>query len=151
ITGTADDIPVAGSTVAYRDDLNTAYLDLNQPLAVGAYRVLLKAPLADLAGNVIVASPEWIFAVVNSYTIVYSRVGTPEGTVWQVGGDGSSDHQITTGEHPRLAPDGEHLIFLRGGGSANFARGSIFIRDLAVTNETELFANGDFVVGFDWQ
>jgi hypothetical protein len=153
LMGTSDDVPITGAALSYRDDLSTAFLDINLPMPAGVYRVVLSAPLADLAGNTLAAPIVWTFQIVNTFTITYSRAGSPEDTIWLAGGDGSFERQVTTGEHPRLSPDGKYLLFLRGGGSGNYAfGGSMFVRDLQTTNETRIFNNSfDYVVYFDWR
>ncbi len=51
LPGTADDVPVAGGSFAYRDALNAVTLALEAPLPPGSYQVVVSEPLSDLAGN----------------------------------------------------------------------------------------------------
>ncbi len=153
-SGTADDGLglVTDFSFSYRSDLNTLMIDLPAGLpAAGDYRIVL-GRLADLAGNALTNPPSWTFSVTAAFTVAYSRVGNPEGTVWLNSGRGANERQIAIGERPRLAPDGIHLLYQRGGGFNNISKGSLFVRDLSSTNEVVLAANpGDYTVGFDWQ
>src|ERR1051325_6844512 len=81
-------------------------------------------------------------------TIVYSRAGAPDGTIWMAAGDGSADVQDTTGEWPRLSPDGRYLLLHRG--NATYSRGDIYLRDLQTGVETRIYSNPDYVVSYDW-
>jgi Tol biopolymer transport system component len=84
-------------------------------------------------------------------TILYSRTGgAADGTIWTANADGSGDHQITVGDVPRLSPNGKMIVFLKGGGTANFARGNVWVRKLSNGAETLIYPNGDFVVNFSW-
>ncbi|HZP40340.1 MAG TPA: hypothetical protein VFD84_02385 [Candidatus Binatia bacterium] len=85
-------------------------------------------------------------------TVFYGRApasGQTEGTIWMADGDGGNDTQVTSGQRPRLSPDGSAIVFLLGGGFAS-SRGNIVRRDLAAMTEETIFTNGDFVVNFDW-
>ncbi len=81
-------------------------------------------------------------------TIYYSRTGSPDGTIWRAHGDGSSDVMITTGEWPKLSPDGKYLLFHRG--NSLYTRANIWVRDMGTGIETEVFSNNDYVVNFGW-
>ncbi len=83
-----------------------------------------------------------------SGTIVYSRAGTPDGTIGFAAGDGSADVAITSGEWPRLSPDGRYLVFHRGGNP--YSRGDVWVRDLVLGTETRVYQNNDYVVSYDW-
>jgi uncharacterized repeat protein (TIGR01451 family) len=81
-------------------------------------------------------------------TVVYSRAGSPDGTIWLAAADGSSDVLLTTGEWPRLSADGRYLGFHRG--NSTYSRADVWVRDLATGAETKVFANPDYVVSYDW-
>jgi hypothetical protein len=81
-------------------------------------------------------------------TIIYSRLGSPNGSIWMVAADGTSDTQITTGEWPKLSPDNRYLAFHKD--HATYSRGNIYVRDLLSGNERLVFGNNDFVVSYDW-
>ncbi len=84
-------------------------------------------------------------------TILYSRTGgSSDGTIWTAKADGSGDNQITVGDVPRLSPNGKMIVFLKGGGTNNFARGSVWVRKLSNGAETLIYPNSDFVVNFSW-
>jgi len=86
-----------------------------------------------------------------SLSVVYSRVpnGIPDGTIWIASSDGSSDQMITTGEWPRISPDGNWIVFHRGP-SADPSRNDIFVRSLLTGDEMRVFAHSDFAVSYDW-
>lgn len=77
--------------------------------------------------------------------VVYGRA---DGTIWVFGADGS-DTQLTTGRWPHLSADGKWMLFHRGG-SSDVTRTDLWIRDLASGGETNIFGNGDFLVGYDF-
>jgi Tol biopolymer transport system component len=84
--------------------------------------------------------------------VYYSRVasgGAIDGTIWQADGNGAEDIQVTTGEWPRLSPDGRYLIFIRDSASITY-RGNLYVRDLQAGTETKIFSSGDYVVNYDW-
>jgi len=81
-------------------------------------------------------------------TIVYSRGGSPDGTVWFASGDGSADIFVTTGEWPRVSHDGRYLLFHRG--NPTYSRADVWVRDLSTGVETKVYANNDYVVSADW-
>jgi len=60
--GTADDVDLAGG-VEYRPSLNAAVLVPAQPLTPGMYQLLVRPPIADRAGNVLLAAYEARFRV----------------------------------------------------------------------------------------
>lgn len=60
--GTADDTTPVG-TLSYREAKNTAFLSFAANLPPSVYRLTVKAPLADLAGNVIAAPAQTQFRV----------------------------------------------------------------------------------------
>jgi hypothetical protein len=53
--GTADDVPL-DYTLSYREPTNTAFVELDTPLAPGRYRLRAAAPAADAAGNAMTAA-----------------------------------------------------------------------------------------------
>jgi hypothetical protein len=56
VFNTADDFTPAGGGISYREPTNTAFISFSQDLAPSLYRLVVRPPVADLAGNVI-ASP----------------------------------------------------------------------------------------------
>lgn len=60
--GTADDV-VVGGVVEYWSSLNAAVFVPDAPLSAGAYRLLVRPPLADRAGNVLASVHEARFRV----------------------------------------------------------------------------------------
>lgn len=85
-------------------------------------------------------------------SVLYSRVpaaGDTDDTVWMAAADGSSDVQITSGGWPRLSPDGNFMVFKRGSDS-DINRHDVWVRNMQTGDESEVFANNDFVVNFSW-
>jgi hypothetical protein len=92
-------------------------------------------------------------------SIYYSRrpVLLPDGTtktdgeLWVVSGDGSSDTKIGDGEDPRLSPDKQWLLFVRD--NVNWDNANLYVRNMSGTGaqDTMIFSNDDYVVGFDWR
>lgn len=68
--------------------------------------------------------------------------------MWTAAADGSSDALVTTGEWPRLSPDGRYLLFHRD--NATYSRANIYVRDLVTGTETRIFTHGDYAVYYDW-
>ena len=87
---------------------------------------------------------------VGSYpsTIYYSRTGSPDGTIWRSHGDGSPDVLVTTGEWPKLSPNGKYLLFHRG--NSIYSRANVWVREISTGVETLVYANNDYVVNFGW-
>ncbi len=81
-------------------------------------------------------------------TVVYSRAGSPDGTIWLAAADGANDVLLTAGEWPRLSADGRYLVFHRG--NSTYSRADVWVRDLATGAETKVFANPDYIVSYDW-
>ncbi len=63
VPGTADDLPVTGGAVSYRDDINDAFLTFTTPLPKDVYRAVLRASVTDLAGNLLGTDFAWTFRV----------------------------------------------------------------------------------------
>jgi hypothetical protein len=64
IPGTADDGPVTGGTLSYREELRAVFLTLAEPLAPGLYQGAALPPLADTSGNPLVVPFTWRFNVI---------------------------------------------------------------------------------------
>ena len=82
-------------------------------------------------------------------TVFYGRRDAVSGTIWAINLDGSGDQFLTTGARPRVSRDGRHLAFLRGGNPL-VTQGNAWVRDLLTGQETLLFTNQNYVIGFDW-
>jgi Tol biopolymer transport system component len=82
-------------------------------------------------------------------TVFYGRSNATNGTIWAINLDGSGDQFITTGARPRVSHDGRYLAFLRDG-SPLVTQGNAWVRDLLTGQETMLFTNQNYVIGFDW-
>jgi predicted secreted protein len=82
-------------------------------------------------------------------TVFYGRSNATNGTIWAINLDGSGDQYITTGARPRVSHDGRYLAFLRDG-SPLVTQGNAWVRDLLTGQETMLFTNQNYVIGFDW-
>lgn len=87
--------------------------------------------------------------------IIYNRFAANanvDGTIWAVYPNGTGDHQITTGSYPRLSPNGNYLAFKRKrtattNSSLNYG---LWVMNLTTGAETEIFYQGDYLVGFDF-
>jgi Tol biopolymer transport system component len=90
-------------------------------------------------------------AFAQDFSVLYSRVpnGISDGTIWAAASDGSFDLQITTGEWPRISPDGSWIVFHRGG-SGDPTRNDLYVRNQETGDEIRVFANPDFAVSYDW-
>ena len=81
--------------------------------------------------------------------ILYSRSGTPGGTIWMRSGDGTIDTQVTTGEWPRLSHNGRYFIFHKGTGDPS--RRDMNLYDMQTGRDTLLFSvAGDYLNTYDW-
>jgi hypothetical protein len=91
------------------------------------------------------------FQLSDAGTVFYGRrtATTYNGTIWAINLDGSGDQFITTGARPRVSHDGRYLAFLRDG-SPLVTQGNAWVRDLLTGQETMLFTNQNYVIGFDW-
>jgi subtilase family serine protease len=83
-------------------------------------------------------------------SIVYSRGDAATGTIWISRGDGTLDIPLTGGARPRVSPDGRWMVFHRGN-AGDPARADVWVRNLVTGAETLAFAQGDYVVGYDWE
>lgn len=63
VFGTPDDFLPAAGTLSYRDSTNTAFLSFAADLPPSTYRIIVKTPLADLAGNEITMPAQAQFRV----------------------------------------------------------------------------------------
>jgi hypothetical protein len=83
-------------------------------------------------------------------TVFYGRSSpTNPYTIWAINLDGSDDAFVTTGARPRVSRDGHYLAFLRGG-TPLVTQGNIWVRDLLTGQESMLYANTNFTIGYDW-
>jgi hypothetical protein len=83
-------------------------------------------------------------------TVFYGRVSAANNfTIWAINLDGSGDTYITTGARPRVSRDGHKLAFLRGG-SPLVTQGSVYVRDLQTSQESLLYTNSNYTIGYDW-
>jgi len=63
ISGTADDVPVTGGVVSYRNEIKTALLTFTTPLPSSLYRAVVSPTINDLVGNPMAAEFTWTFRV----------------------------------------------------------------------------------------
>ncbi len=84
-------------------------------------------------------------------TIFYGRRSAADlGTIWAINLDGSGDTYVTTGARPRVTADGRWLAFLREGTPFG-NQGNVWLRDLQSGTESRLFANSNYITGYDWE
>lgn len=76
IIGTIDDRLVTNGVVSYSGSLNAVLINFGAALALGAYQVTLKAPLADANGVAIPTPLTWRFTVVEGTTVLGAVVDT---------------------------------------------------------------------------
>jgi hypothetical protein len=69
LTGTADDVLVAGAFVAYRGQTNTVVMTFGAPLPLDSYRALISGAFTDLAGNALGDDYSWTFRISRFSTI----------------------------------------------------------------------------------
>jgi hypothetical protein len=82
IPGNGDDTLMAGGTVTYQSEAQTAFMTFSATLPPGLYRGVISAPLADLAGNALLEPFAWTFRVFSQED--HDQDGVPddlEGTV----------------------------------------------------------------------
>jgi hypothetical protein len=83
-------------------------------------------------------------------TVFYGRVSAANNyTIWAINLDGSGDTCITTGARPRVSRDGRNVAFLRGG-SPLVTQGNVWVRNLQTGQETVLYTNSNYTLGYDW-
>jgi hypothetical protein len=87
-------------------------------------------------------------------TVVYCRHNPTNDltTVWFANLKGGSDTLVTTGWMAHVSLDRRYLVFLRNGpnGSAYGSRGDLWVRDLVIGAETNLYHNIDYIVSADF-
>ncbi len=64
--GTADDLPVSGGVVTYREETTAVTLSFATPLPDGHYLAVLTTAVADLAGNRLASDFTWQFRVADA-------------------------------------------------------------------------------------
>ena len=113
-------------------------------------------PTADLINGTSTTNPPTPPVVTNFVpaspvgTVFYGRRSTANNyTIWAINMDGSDDSFITTGARPRASRDGHYLAFLRGGTPLE-TQGNAWVRDLRTGQETMLYSNTSYTVGYDW-
>jgi hypothetical protein len=83
-------------------------------------------------------------------TVFYGRRSAANNyTIWAINLDGSGDGFVTTGARPRVSGDGHYLAFLRDG-SPLVTQGNAWVRDLLTGQETLLYSNTSYTIGYDW-
>ena len=83
-------------------------------------------------------------------TVFYGRRSAANNyTIWAINLDGSDDTFITTGARPRVSRDGRYLAFLRDGAPLE-TKGNAWVRDLRTGQESLLYSNTSYTVGYDW-
>ena len=71
------------------------------------------------------------------------------GTIWAINLDGSGETYITTGFRPRVSRDGRGLAFLRDPNPL-ITQGNPWVRNLTTGQESLLFTNANYTIGYDW-
>jgi Tol biopolymer transport system component len=89
----------------------------------------------------------------SGYKVFYStQSATPSANfVGSINSDGSVNSNIlSSATWPRISPDGTKFLYHPVNYTGNFAQNNLALFDLATRNSTTLFANGDYVVYYDW-
>lgn len=130
-----------------RSQVQFAAYTLGNPVTAGTNQPIPTIPgntntVAVLSTNQLTISPDG--------TIFYGRVSTAGNyTIWAINLDGSSDTFVTKGARPRVSRDGRRLAFMRGG-SPLVTQGNVYVRNLATGQETLLYSNTSYTIGYDW-
>jgi Tol biopolymer transport system component len=83
-------------------------------------------------------------------TLFYGRRSAANNyTIWAINLDGSGDGFVTTGARPRVSRDGHYMAFLRDGAPL-VTQGNAWVRDLSTGQETMLYSNTSYTIGYDW-
>ena len=130
-----------------RSQIQFASYTIGNPLTTGTNSPIVTDPgntntVAVLSTNQLTISQDG--------TIFYGRRSAASNyTIWAINLDGSSDTFVTTGARPRVSRDGKYLAFLRGG-SPLVTQGNAYVRNLQTGQETLLYANTNYTIGYDW-
>lgn len=130
-----------------RSQIQFAAYTLGIPPTGGTNNPIVTTPgntniVAILSTNQLTISPDG--------TVFYGRVSASGNyTIWAINLDGSSDTYITTGARPRVSRDGKYLAFLRGG-TPLVTEGNAYVRNLQTGQETLLYTNTSYTIGYDW-
>ncbi|MDH3308235.1 MAG: Ig-like domain-containing protein, partial [Acidimicrobiia bacterium] len=73
--GTGDDVPVSGTTLEFREDLQAAVMSFASPLVFGTYRAEVTSGITDLAGNALANPQTWDFELAEIAAV--AETGTP--------------------------------------------------------------------------
>lgn len=114
------------------------------------------APAYDLTNGMLSTNSTSYIAPTNTLflssggTIFYGRKNLTGGSIWSINLDGSGESYITTGARPRVSRDGRYLAFSRGANVFTPTGGDVWVRDLELGTEWELYTNQTGIVGYDW-
>ena len=137
-----------GTNSAGRSQLLTA--DYSIATSVSA------APAYDLTNGLVstnsggYVAPTNVVILSSGGTIFYGRQNLTGGSIWSINMDGSGETNITTGAHPRASRDGRFLAFSRGPNVFRPEGGDVWVRDLQLGTEWEIYTNQTGIVGYDW-
>lgn len=83
--------------------------------------------------------------------VIYSRADEPHGSIWINDGSGMDSMLFSNGQAPKIAASGNHFLYMKNTSPSNFAYGGQWMRwDAATWNDTLLFNNPDYIVGYDF-
>jgi hypothetical protein len=130
-----------------RSGLQSASYTFGNPATAGTNTPIVTNP--NNTNTVAVLSTNQL-TISQDGTIFYGRVSpTKNYTIWAINLDGSSDTFVTTGARPRVSRDGKYLAFLRGE-AAVVTADNAYVRNLQTGEETLLYTNSNYTVGYDW-
>jgi Tol biopolymer transport system component len=133
--------------------LDPAFYGHATEIGVGQKGVYLGGDFADLGGNSNADGIAlWKAVALWPPTAVYSRYDVEDDirqVRWVNLATGQDEH-LADGSFPRLSPDGNYVVFLRGGGYPPDYQNDLYVHNLANGAETLVFSNNDYIVGYDW-
>ena len=82
--------------------------------------------------------------------IIYSRGGTPEGTVWMASTDGAFDTMLFAGSWPHLSHNGKYILCHKGTNGTPERR-SVYLHYMETGQDSLFWSNvGDYANYYDW-
>ena len=118
-------------------------------LSTGVGFLLKKNNVDVIWGEARLAGAGAIEVTASSASARDSRASSPPKNALGAGTYSARNIIIATGARPRVSRDGSRLAFLRGG-SPLVTQGNVYVRDLQTGQETQLYPNSNYTMGYDW-